>query len=56
MSNTIGSNEVKYQNFEKVDFGNLILKYDVINGELKVISNKNLKRPRNFDDIGTGRN
>jgi hypothetical protein len=40
---------------KKVDLGNLILKYDVIKYAIKVIRNKNLKRPRNSGDMGTGR-
>jgi hypothetical protein len=32
--------------------GNLISKEDVGHDELLVICNKNLKRPRNFGDIG----
>ena len=52
-------NQIK---IEKRRLGNLILKYDVIHEALKVICNKNLKRPQNlgdigsFGDIGTGRN
>jgi hypothetical protein len=42
-----------YTKCKKVDFGNLILKYDVIHDALKVMCNKKLQRIRNF---GTGRN
>jgi hypothetical protein len=38
---------------KKVDLKNLILKYDVIHDKLGVICNTNLKRPRNFGDIGS---
>jgi hypothetical protein len=41
---------------EKSRLGNLIFKYDVIHDALKLISDKNLKRPRNLGDMGTGRN
>jgi hypothetical protein len=40
-------NQMKIQKSTKVDLVNFHLKYDVI----KVICNKNLERPRNFDDI-----
>ena len=43
---------IKYK-FIELDLGNLILNYDIIHDALKVICNKNLKRPRNFGDIGS---
>ena len=44
------------QSNKKVDLRNSVLKYDVIHNALNVICDKNLKRPRNFSDMGTGRN
>jgi hypothetical protein len=38
---------------KNVDLRNSTLKYDVIHDLLKVIFNKNLKRQRNFGDIGS---
>jgi hypothetical protein len=55
------ANTIKWK-FKKSDLENLIMKYDVIHDGLRVICKKKLKRPRNFDDIGsygamcTGRN
>ena len=37
----------------KLYLRNFILKYDVIHDALKVICNKNIKRLRNFGDIGS---
>ena len=36
-----------------MDLGNSILKCEFIHEAFKVICNNNLKRPREFDDMGT---
>jgi hypothetical protein len=36
--------------------GNYILEYDVIYDAIGVLSSKNLKRPRHFGNLGSGRN
>ena len=40
------------QKLKKWDWGNSILKYNVIHDALKVICNKTIKHPRKFGDIG----
>ena len=49
------STELNQTKFKKVDLGNSILKYDVIQDALKVICDKNIKSPREFGDMGTGK-
>ena len=56
MSKITYSTKPNQMKIKKGDLGNQILKYDVIHDALKVICNKNLKRLRNFGDMGTGRN
>ena len=38
---------------KKGNLGNFIMKYNFIHDALKVITNQNLKRQRNFEDIGS---
>ena len=46
------STKRKQRKIEKSKFQNFILKYDVIHDALKLVCNKNLRRPRNFGDMG----
>ena len=43
-------------NIQKINFGNFVLKYDVIHNALVVIYNKNLKRSSNYGDMSTDKN
>ena len=52
MKNRGPPNAIK-QKSKRVDLGNSILKYGFLYDALQVIFNKNLKRPRNFGDIGS---
>ena len=56
MCRITNSTERNHIKIKKKNLENFILKYDVIHDALEVMYNKNLKRPRNFGDIGTRMN